>query len=802
MKFTIDWLKEHLDTKFDDQKIINKLTNIGLEVESYDNQKSDLDEFIVAKIVSTEKHPNADRLKLCDVDIGQDKTIKVVCGAPNAKNNLYTVYAPPGAIIPKTNTKLSVSKIRGVTSYGMLCSESELKLSNESDGIIDLSIQKYTKQIGKKFFKNKGPKVIDISITPNRSDCLGVKGIARDLAAAGAGKIKIKNRNKIKFSGSQYIKVKISNDKNQGCSTFGSCLIKGIENTESPKWLKDKILSLGQKPISAVVDITNYIMLDLNRPLHAYDADKIDQGIIVRNSKKGESFEALDNKKYTLENNMCVISDKSGVLGLGGIIGGTRSGTEMKTKNILLESAHFKPKSIRSTSKILNLDTDAKYRFERGVDPNSIEDGLIKAAELIQKICGGSISRLNITKKEKFKNTLIKFPTDLFKNITGFKVSNKEMYNILTDLGFSIKKNKFSFDLIAPSWRPDIVQPIDIVEEIVRIKGYDQIKTEVPEKIRKKQTLNSQQKLFHFLQRSIASKGYYETITWSFTDSKINNFFKEEKNEVAIVNPISSDLNVLRSSIFSNLVFYLKKNLDRDMKDISLFEIGPIFSGKKPGQQEIAIAALKSGKVSRLNWIEEERIVDVFDAKRDVIQSLVEIGLDYKKLFINSKTPNYYHPGKAGAIFLDKKSNYPIAFFGEIHPNIKQKLDIKTEALILFEIFLDRISQNKSKLRDQKKKYEYSDFQKSERDFAFIIDKNFNAQELVKIISEIDENLIKNVKVFDLYEGQNIPEDKKSIALSVTIQSFEKSLSDQDLEKINNLIISTVENKSGAKIRS
>ncbi len=802
MKFTIDWLKEHLVTKFTDQKIIDKLTNVGLEVESFENQKSDLDEFLVAKIITAEKHPNADRLSLCDVDIGQDKTVKVVCGAPNAKSNLFTVYAPPGAVIPKNQTKLSVSKIRGVTSYGMLCSESELKLSDESEGIIDLPSKQYSKKVGKKFFVNRSPKVIDISITPNRADCLGVKGVARDLAAAGAGKLKIKKISKINFSGSQNIKVQISKDKNQGCAAFGSCLIKGIKNKESPKWLKDKIISLGQKPISSVVDITNYIMLDLNRPLHAYDADKINQSIIVRNSKKGESFEALDNKKYTLESNMCVISDKSGVLGLGGIIGGTRSGTELNTKNILLESAYFKPKSIRSTSKKLNLETDAKYRFERGIDPNSIEEGLIKAAELIQKICGGSISKLNIKKNENFKNTIIKFPIDLFQNTTGFRISDKEIIKILSDLGFSIKKNKKDLNLTAPSWRPDIKQSIDIVEEIVRIKGYDQIKTIIPEKIRNKQTLNKQQKLFHFLQRSVASKGYYETVTWSFTDSKINDFFKEEKNDIAIVNPISSDLNVLRSSIFSNLVFYLKKNLDRDIKDISLFEIGPIFSGKQPGQQEIVVAALKAGKVSRLDWIEKDRIVDVFDAKRDVIQSLVESGLDQKKFHIKSKTPNYYHPGKAGAIYQDKNSNRPIAFFGEIHPNITQKLDIKTEALILFEIFLDQITLSKSKIRDQKKKYEYSDFQKSERDFAFIIDKNFDAQELVKIISEIDESLVKNVKIFDLYEGENIPGDKKSIALSVTIQSFEKTLNDQDLEKINNLIITTVENKTGAKLRS
>ena len=802
MKFTIDWLKQHLDTKYNDAKIINKLTNVGLEVESFENQPSEQDEFVVAKIINAEQHPNADRLSVCDVDIGKKETVKVVCGAPNAKKDLITVYAPPGAIIPKNQMKLNISKIRGVTSYGMLCSESELKLSDESEGITELPIKKYKNQIGEKYFKENISKVIDLSITPNRADCLGVRGVARDLAASGVGKLKKYNQTKIKFKGPQKLKVKIVKEKNQGCSAFGSCLIKGIKNTESPQWLKDKILALGQKPISAIVDITNYIMFDLNRPLHAYDADKINEGIIVRNSKKGESFEALDNKKYTLQDNMCVISDKSGVLGLGGIIGGTRSSTELDTKNILLESAFFNPKSIRKTSKLLNLDTDAKFRFERGIDPDSIQEGLIKAATLIQKICGGDISKLDVQISGTFKKTQIRFSIDLFQSITGFKVSEKEIIKILTNLGFKIKKKNNDLNLIVPSWRPDILQPIDIVEEIARIKGYDQIKTELPEKVRKIPTLNKQQKLFHFLQRSVASKGYYETVTWSFTDSKINELFKEVNNEVEIVNPISTDLNVLRSSIFSNLIIYLKKNLDRGFKDISLFEIGPIFYGKKPGQQKIVLSGLRSGKVSRYNWLENERSVDVFDAKRDVVQSIVEAGFDQNKLYIDDKIPSYYHPGKSGAIYLSKNENNPVAYFGEIHPNILKKIDIKTEALVGIEIYLDNIKETNKKLKDQKAIYKYSDYQKSERDFAFVIDKNFKVQDLVNIISDIDKNLIRSVKVFDVYEGEKIPNDKKSIALNVTIQSSEKTLKDEDLEKINKLIVSTVESKSGAKIRS
>ena len=802
MKFTLGWLKQHLDTKYKDNKIIEKLTDIGLEVESFENVGSELDNFKVAKIINAEQHPNADRLKVCDVDIGEKNTIKVVCGAPNARKNLLTVYAGPGSIIPKNKMKLSISKIRGVTSHGMLCSESELNLSNESEGIIELKQEKYSKQIGKKFFQNNVEKVVDLSITPNRPDCLGVRGVARDLAAAGVGKLKnIQNKN-IKKEGSQNIKVSITKDKNQGCTIFGSCLIKGVKNKESPKWLKDKIESIGQKPISAIVDITNYVMFDLNRPLHAYDADKIDKEIIVRNSKKGETFEALDNKQYKLDDSMCVISDKSGVLGLGGIIGGIRSGTEFNTKNILLEAAYFVPRSIRKTSKMLNIDTDAKFRFERGIDPKSIEEGLNTAAQLIIKICGGKISRFDIQKTEKDKKKKIKFRLSLFEKIAGFKIKDKEIIKILSDLGFKISKIKHELELTIPTWRPDISQPIDIVEEIVRIKGYNNIETLEPEKIRIKDTLNKQQKLFHFLQRSVASKGYYEAVTWSFTDSKINKLFKEDKSEVKIVNPISSDLDVLRNSIFPNLMFYIKKNLDRGFKDISLFEIGPIFRGNQPGQQLTVLGAIKSGKISRLNWNEKERLADVFDAKKDAIQTLNEAGYDKNDFFIRDKSPSYYHPGKSGSIYLDKDDIEPVAYFGEIHPNIIKKLDINTEALVKFEIYLDYLKDNKIKLKDKKSKFEYSDYQKSERDFSFVVDKNIKAQDLVEIITSIDKNLIKSVTVFDVYEGKNIASDKKSIALNVTIQSSDKTLDENDLEKINKLIISTVENKSGAKIRS
>ncbi len=802
MKITFDWLKQHLKINLKEKDLLDQLTNIGLEVEAIENLSPGNELFKIARIVKTEKHPNADRLKVCDVDVGKKEIKKVVCGAPNAREGLITIYAPPGAVIPKTQTKLTVTKIRDVTSYGMLCSESELNLSDEGEGITELSKSKYQKKIGNSYFSESKTNTIDLSITPNRPDCLGVRGVARDLAASGFGKLIDLKKKKIKSKIKHSLKVKINKEKEQGCPAFGSCLIKNVKNTESPQWLKDKLISVGQKPISAIVDITNYVMLDINRPLHAYDLDKIEKGLIIRNSKNREEFTALDNKNYKLEKDMCVISDAKGVLGLGGIIGGIRSGTELDTKNILLESAYFKSQSIRNTAKKLNIETDAKFRFERGIDPLSIEEGLNKAASLIKEICGGEISKVDIQKTENYKIRKILFNPNLFKKISGFKISNREMIKILENLGFKYKEEKKYISLSVPSWRPDITQEIDIVEELVRISGFEKIKIIDPIKERTKSTLTKSQRLFHFLQRSIASKGYLETITWSFSDSKYNDHFKGKCEDIRIVNPISSELNVLRNSIYSNLIMYIKKNLDRGFKDLSIFEIGPIFTGPNPGEQNTVVCGLSAGKKSRLSWIDEERDIDVFDVKRDVVQTLIEAGYSSDKFFIDDETPNYYHPGKSGRLFLNEDKNRVVAYFGEIHPNILKNVDLKTESLLGFEIFMDNLNLTDKTLNIQKRKFDVSDFQKSERDFAFIVSKDLKAQDLINVISNIDQKLISNVRVFDVYEGENIPDNQKSIAINITIQSYEKTLNDNDLEKINNLIIKTVENKTGAKIRS
>ena len=800
MIITIPWLKEHLKTSAKENEIIDRLINIGLEVESIKENSGDLGKFKIAKILKAEKHPNADKLKVCDVTIGGKEILKVVCGAPNAREGLITIYAPPGAVIPKTNFELKVAKIRGVESRGMLCSESELNLSSESEGIIEFKNKE--KEIGKSYFKSSSQKVIDISITPNRADCLGVRGIARDLSSTGVGKLIQIKRKKIKQNIKHQIKTSIIKEKNQGCDIFGSCFIKNITNKESPEWLKNKLIVLGLKPISAVVDITNYVMFDLNRPLHAYDADKINKEIIVRNAKEGETFEALDSKKYKLNKDMCVISDKSGVLGLGGIIGGTTTSTELDTRNILLEAAYFRPSSIRKTARVLNINTDAKYRFERGVDPDSIKEGLELATELILKICGGEASKFQITGKTSKKNKIINFQVEKFEKLIGISITANEINKILSSLGFKCKKSSKSLKVEVPSWRSDVSLDEDLIEELIRIKGFDNIQLIKPLKNRNQDTLNFKQKLFHLSQRSLASKGYMEIVTWSFTDSKIDKQFSKSEKEISIFNPISSDLDVLRRSIFSNLATYLKKNQDRGYEDLSLFEIGPTFFGKNPGEQQIVVGGLKSGKINRKSWLDKERDVDIFDIKGDVVRTLVELGIEEKNLFVSDNTKYSYHPGRSGSVTLKSEKGPHLAYFGEIHPAIIKNLDFKDKNVFGFEIFLKNIPEPNKKLRQSKKSFQASDYQKSERDFAFVIDKIFKIGTLEKIIREVDENLIQNVSTFDVYEGENIPKDKKSVAINVTLQAIDKTLSEKDLDDISKKIIDTVSKKTGATIRS
>ncbi|HJO75997.1 MAG TPA: phenylalanine--tRNA ligase subunit beta, partial [Pelagibacteraceae bacterium] len=647
-----------------------------------------------------------------------------------------------------------------------------------------------------------GEKTIDIAITPNRPDCLGVRGIARDLASSGLGQLKKQPPIKISQKFNQPVKISISKEKEQGCAIFGSVYIKNVQNKESPDWLKNKIISLGLKPISAIVDATNYVMFDLNRPLHAYDADKINKEIIVRNSEKGESFEALDNKKYTLQDSMCAITDKSGILGLGGIIGGTKSGTELSTRNILLESAYFYPSSIRKTANILNIDTDAKHRFERGIDPSSIQLGLELGMCMILDMCGGEASKFSIVGKLKDERKVITLEVEKFSKVIGFSITSLEIKKILSSLGCSLKMSGKKIKVLPPSWRQDLKEDIDLIEELARIKGYDKVPLINPERENIKDTLNYKQKLFHFSQRSVASKGFTETVTWSFTDSKIDNLFSELENEIKLSNPISSDLDVLRSSLYSNLMISVKKNVHRNFEDLMLFEVGPVFKGNKPGEQSTMIGAIKTGKYSRKNWIEKERSFDVFDIKNDALRTLNEVGIDNSKITVSNRTKKWYHPGRSGLLSLGSAEGSELAYFGEIHPSIIKKLDLRTDNVLGFEIFLDNIPESRKKIREAKPQFIVSDYQKVVRDFAFVIDEKYSSGEIIALIKKIDKQLIKAVKIFDVYQGNNIDTGKKSIAFSITLEPKDKTLSENDIEQISKKIISKIQESMGATLRS
>ena len=797
MKITSSWLKDHLKTNANIEKIVSTLNNIGLEVESVGSADKN-NFFFVAKIIKAEKHPNADKLKLCDVDIGSGKIVKVICGATNARDGLLTVYAGPGAIIPKNQLKIKVTNIRGIDSYGMLCSESELGLSDESQGITELDSKKF--KVGSSYFKNNSEPAIDISITPNRSDCQGVRGIARDLSTAGLGKLIDLEQIKLKTNIKNPFKVILQS--NSGCSSFAHCYIEGIKNSESPKWLKDKLIAVGMNPISAVVDITNYIMLDLNRPLHAYDVDKIEKKVIVRASRKGEKFSALDNNTYSLEDGACLITNEKEILGLGGVIGGEKSSISLDTKNIFLESALFDPVKISKIAKKLGINSDAKFRFERGVDPNGMEYGLKLAAKIIHKICGGKISNLIISGENNFKNKQIKFNSDKFEKIIGSKISPAEIKKILNNLGFKLKESKNIYSVTIPTWRPDIKEEVDIVEELIRIRGYDKIQLIKPEMDSSKDVLTGKQKLHRFAQRSVANKGFMETITYSFTNSKIDSLFGMHNKSLLITNPISNDLDTLRSSIFSNLLIHIKNNIHRNFEDQKIFESGPVFFGSKPGEQIFVIGGIQIGKIYRKNWLEKDKEVDVFEIKDCVYKTLIELGIHEQDLTVIQESETYYHPGRSGKFYLNSNKQLPIANFGEINPKIIKELDIKSGPIFGFQIFLNNIPFINKQNTEKKIKYAVSNFQKIERDFAFIVDKKFEAEKIVNILLNVDKKLIKKIKIFDVFQGGNIEKNKKSIALNLLIQSQDKTLNDKEIDELSDKIIQTMQKSFDATLRS
>ncbi len=754
MKFTFSWLQEHLDTKADIKLIENTLTNIGLEVESIEDRSEELKLFTVAKIIKANKHPDADRLKVCIVKTNKGD-FQVVCGASNAREGMLGVFAPDNSFIPGTKLELKRSKIRGVESCGMLVSEREMGLSDEHEGIIEID-QKY--KVGDSFsaiYKLDDP-VIEINITPNRSDCLSVRGIARDLFAAGIGKLKSLEIKKIEGSFESKIKWQRKFNKNDEklCPCVSGRLFKNIKNIESPDWLKNKLLAIGLRPISSLVDITNFITFDLGRPLHVYDADKLHGNLSMRLAKNGELCKTLDEKEYKLSSNMVVIADNEKLHGIGGVMGGFDSGCSMNTTNVFLEVALFDPISVTKTGRKLNLQSDARFRFERGVDSTSIDWGVDKATEMILDLCGGEASKVTIAGDYELSGKTIKYNFNSINSLGGINLDKNNQKEILNRLGFKLSNHLGNqCNVKIPPYRPDIEGEADLVEEILRIYGYDKIEPQsvIKNTTLKKEVLNDNLKAFYKSKRVIASRGYLETVTWSFVSSEFKNIVnKKDKDSVKIKNPISADLDTMRSSIFPNLLTSVNKNISYLYNNGRLFEVGPQFLGLEEKDQQMMATGILYGTFNTDSWNNEKRISDIFDVKSDVYFFLNQLNVPVDNLLHEDVTNNFYHPGKSAQLKIGKKI---IANFGEIHPYILKKFDIKTN-VSGFEIFLDQLSQFQSKKISTKNSYDSNTLQAVERDFAFLFPLNVKAGEIINKIKKINKQIIKKVSIFDVYEGK------------------------------------------------
>jgi phenylalanyl-tRNA synthetase beta chain len=800
MKFTLSWLKEHLETEASLNEIVETLTSIGLEVDTVEDRSKGLETFVVGHVLDAKQHPNADRLQICKVDTGTG-TAEVVCGAPNARTGLKAVFAAEGSYIPGTDLTLKKTEIRGVASTGMLLSEREMNLSDDHDGIIELPEDAV---IGTPAIDMMGlnDPIIDIEITPNRGDCLGVRGIARDLAATGIGALKPLDTTPVKGTFESPIKVHLDFDADtaDACPYYIGRMIRGVKNVESPGWLKDKLIAVGLRPISALVDITNYMSLSHCRPLHVFDADTLKGDIHVRLAKSGEKLAALDEDEYTLDTDMTVIADDEKPEALAGVMGGLASGCTEATSNVFLETAFFDPIRTATTGRKLNLQSDARFRFERGVDPAFLADATEIATQLILEICGGEASEVVVAGVEPTWQRDIDFRLSRVANLAGVDIAADEQKRILEVLGFSLSGEGETLKTQAPSWRSDIVGEACLVEEIIRINGLDEILA-VPldrDTILPRPALTALQQRRISARRALAERGLVEAVTVSFMDGNIAALFGEIVDDVRLVNPISSDLDVMRPSVLPNLIQAVARNADRGIQDACLFEVGPQFSGDGPKDQAIMATGVLSGKTGPRNWAESPRVVDAFDAKAHAIAALMAAGAPVSNLQVTTDAPDFYHPGRSGILRLGPKN--VLARFGEIHPAVLRKMGIKT-ALVGFEVFLDSIPQPKAKKSAAKSHLTLSQFQAVERDFAFVVDVDTAAGNVVRAAMSADKVLITDVNVFDVFIGGSLGEEKKSLAVNVTLQPVEKTLTDADIEAVAQSIVASVEKATGGVLR-
>ncbi len=791
MKFTLNWLREELETEATATEITDALTMVGLELESLDDPSERLKDFVVAYVEKAEKHPDADRLKICQVNNGT-RTFEVVCGAPNAREGMKGIFAGDGMYIPGIGVTLKKSKIRGVTSNGMLLSERELGLSDNHDGIVELPDDAVVGTPASQAL-GRNDTVIDIGVTPNRGDCLGVRGVARDLAAAGVGTLKPLDVEPVtgSFISPIQVNIDLDDESKSACPYFVGRYIKGVKNGESPKWLKDKLIAIGLRPISVLVDITNLFTISYGRPLHVFDADKVEGDIQVRFSHNGETLRALDGKDYELDDAMTVIADAKTVESLGGVMGGEGSGCTEKTVNVFMESAYFDPVRTAATGRKLNLQSDARFRFERGIDPDFVMPGAELATKLILDLCGGEPSELAVAGQKPDVARVYSLRETRVKQLGGVDVSVEETERILDVLGFKLTRTPVGWDCAVPSWRHDVVGEADLVEEVLRIHGFDKIPS-VPMNLETALPTGSVsliQERRAQARRLLASRGMTEAVTFSFLSGRDASLFGGVPDTIRLINPISSDLDVMRPSLLSNLIRASGRNADRGIGNSALFEVGPQFSGENPEDQSIFASGVRAGQSGPRDWSEVPRDVDVFDVKADVLDLLAKLGGPANGAQLVTEAPNWYHPGRSGTYQLGPKT--VLAHFGEVHPNVLKEMNIEGR-LVMFEISLDTIPLPKAGKGPARSKLDLSPYQTVERDFAFLLDENISSDAVVSAARAADKNLVADVRVFDLFAATTIGDGQKSLAISVVLQPEEATLTEKDIEAVSDKIVANV----------
>lgn len=804
MKLTLNWLKQHLETSASLDEIVLALTALGLEVDGVEDRSKVFAPFAVAEVISAEKHPDADRLRVCIVDTGKEK-LQVVCGAPNARAGMKAVFAPAGSYIPGSDITLKKGVIRGQESNGMLVSEREMGLSDEHEGIIDVALDVPVGTPFAKLYRLDDP-IIEIGLTPNRADCAGIRGIARDLAAKGLGTLKPLDDAPLKggFENPVGVSLKFDGDTANACPLFLGRYIRGVKNGPSPEWLQDRLRAIGLRPISVLVDITNYITFDLCRPLHVFDADLLKGNIEVRLSKKGETFEALNGKSYTLEDGMTVVCDDTGVLGLGGIIGGTSTGTGDGTVNVYLEAAYFDPWRTAKTGRAMQIDSDARYRFDRGVDPAFTVNGMEIATKLIIELCGGEASNVVTAGAVPTWQRSIEHDPAYVTKLGGIEVSDADQKKFFETLGFTVTASGKTWSVQPPAWRGDIDGKPDLVEEIIRVNGLDKIPSvSVPKLTAVTRNAETQSMTRARKARSIlATRGLDESVTWSFMDSKLAMRFTSADDKVkaalTIANPISSELDYMRPSILPNLIEATGRNHDRGHPNTAICEVGPVFESHKINGQKLCAAGVRSGSHMDRHWSAQNtaRPVDAFDAKADALAILQACG-GPSQVQITRDAPSYYHPGRSGVMRLGANV---LARFGEIHPALIEDMKV-TGPIVAFEVFLDAIPAAKKK-GDARPLLQLSAFQPISRDFAFIVDAKIEVESITRAARSAHKTLITDVSVFDVYQGKGVDPDKKSIAIAVELQPQDKTLTDAEIEAVTKDIIDTVIAKTGAQLRS